>query len=345
MIGLNGAAQLEKIIDGLASPIGIAFDDERLFVVESQGEKVSYFYVDEESPVSYDAVLSLRHPIDITINDGKVFISEFGINLRSHKVLYVSLNNLGLGATKTVIGKDLNSPVGIAYHDEVIFVAEYAGNKISKFDYNLEKPRAGILLTDVSTPTDLTIKGDYIYFAEKTKGMIFRKFIYERSTLYKEIIISKLDHPEGIAINGEYLYFSSTSNNLISRINISGGRTAVVERVAEVNEPGARLAFRNNDLYISQSTEGAIYRLNSYTLAVENSSLKNKVRLHPNPTSGYLEFKNLKNGSEINIFSLQGENMMSFKFSQDEKVDVSSFETGTYLLSIDGKETYRFIKE
>ena len=49
LIGLNGAAQTEKIIDGLLSPIGIAFHNDKLFVVESIGEKVSYFYVDDKS--------------------------------------------------------------------------------------------------------------------------------------------------------------------------------------------------------------------------------------------------------------------------------------------------------
>ena len=345
MIGLNGAAQMEKIIDGLSSPVGIAFHNDKLFVVESMGDKVSYFYVDGNSPVSNDAVLSLEYPVDVTVSDGKLFISEFGSLFSYPKVLYVDLNNLGLGAKKIIIGEKLEVPIGIASQEGIVFIAESNGDKISKIDYRLEKPRKSTVVTGVYGPSDIVLLDDYIYFTEQTSGMISRKYIYDRSTVSKEIILSKVNSPEGIAINGNYLYFSSNSDNKISRIDISRGITAVVETVVTVHESGARIAFRNNEMYISQRSEGAVYKMNLGVLGIDNFSSNEDIKLHPNPTSDVLNLNNIKNGSEIIIYNLQGKNMLSTELYRDEKIDVSRLETGTYLLTIEGTETIRYIKE
>ena len=343
LIGLTCSAQLEKVIDGLEGPMGIAFDDDKLFVAESMGGKVSYFYVHDQFPTTNIALQGLEYPVGLTISSDKIIVAELGSLFSVPRVLSASINEIGIGAPIKVVVDYLNTPSGLAFANNDVFIADFDDGKVLKVNTNSIKPPILDVLVDLAGPSDIIIQGKYLYLAERTSGMISRKDIYERDFNDKLVLISKLDSPEGVTINGKYLYFSSHNNKLISRIDISNGQTAVVEKVVEVNESGARLAFHDDVLYISQNYEGAIYKFKSEALAVEKKQMEDIV-LFPNPASEFITIQGLTISDDIQIVNLNGTAVMHINAENRSRANISHLPSGVYFIRVSNERMIKLLK-
>jgi len=199
------------------------------------------------------------------------------------------------------------------------------------------------VLIKLAGPSDILIRKEYVFLAERTSGSISRKSIFDLSVTGKEVLVDKLDKPEGIALNGDYLYFSSLNNNIISRIDISNGLTSVVEEVVEVNEPGARLAFYGDILYISQRFEGAIYKFTPKVIGVDENE-NEKIVLFPNPASYFITIKGAERRENIQVVSLNGAPVMSINAKESGRVNISHLQAGVYFIRVNHQRTLKFVK-
>ncbi len=101
----------------------------------------------------------------------------------------------------------------------------------------------------------------------------------------------------------------------------------------------------------SDISENSIEVVRTTTLAVEDNQIDISLRLFPNPTTDFINITTQsRNGYQATIYSITGQQIMSRTFTTSEnRLDVSRFSNGMYLLEIVDQDTntrsiQRFIK-
>ena len=90
-------------------------------------------------------------------------------------------------------------------------------------------------------------------------------------------------------------------------------------------------------IYYCNIFNGTIHRLvNNNVLDLTNNSVET-LRLYPNPTSNYIQFKGIKELSEVKIYSTSGQELLSFSTSsqQSHKINLPN---GVYLVEVKSGE-------
>ena len=70
------------------------------------------------------------------------------------------------------------------------------------------------------------------------------------------------------------------------------------------------------------------------------------MEIYPNPTKDFIEFKNIKTGSEISIYNLRGELVEKYIY-KSYKYSLENIKTGIYLLEVQQnlmREYFKIIK-
>ncbi len=89
---------------------------------------------------------------------------------------------------------------------------------------------------------------------------------------------------------------------------------------------------------------------NNRLIGIKEISLKNRVKVYPNPAQGVLniDFENINENVEINLVNVLGQTIYSEKISKAMNVrtiDISGFAKGVYTLSLSGKAQYKVVVE
>ena len=61
-------------------PLGIAIDDNMLYIAERSGNKISVKDLSSSGPFATDFITGLNNPFDVAINNTSIFILEAGAN-------------------------------------------------------------------------------------------------------------------------------------------------------------------------------------------------------------------------------------------------------------------------
>lgn len=97
--------------------------------------------------------------------------------------------------------------------------------------------------------------------------------------------------------------------------------------------------------FVGYPANGTVYRFTPITSASVTDNLFTTVKVYPNPTADRLVLENMLTAKEYTIFALNGAVVKKGTVSQENNsIDVSAFQTGTYLLKIDSS-TLKFIKK
>lgn len=112
----------------------------------------------------------------------------------------------------------------------------------------------------------------------------------------------------------------------------------------------------NWDVSMTNPCDNAVYlygQSEDYMLDVKESLAtsditKNSVSIYPNPVRNVLNFSNAKQISNVEIYNVAGQKVKSIANLSDDKIELSSLTTGTYIIkaNIDGfVKSFKFIKE
>ena len=101
------------------------------------------------------------------------------------------------------------------------------------------------------------------------------------------------------------------------------------------------------DIFISKTNNGLWDNNYDNNLLLSNSEINfNRTGIYPNPTKDFIEFKNIKTGSEISIYSLSGELVEKYIYNS-YKHSLENIKTGIYLIEVQqnlNKEYFKIIK-
>lgn len=88
---------------------------------------------------------------------------------------------------------------------------------------------------------------------------------------------------------------------------------------------------------------GTIYRFTRSTLSTEEFQPNATLRLSPNPSENFIFFSGILNIKKYEIYNLLGNKIAEGSISNNEKIDITHYQTGIYLVKMD-KKVLRFIK-
>ena len=101
----------------------------------------------------------------------------------------------------------------------------------------------------------------------------------------------------------------------------------------------------------NQLANGYYPALNLQTLSIEDNSLEAQIKVFPNPTSQSLYVSHPElNSFGIQIVDLNGKQVYSGIINKEQPLDISNYTQGTYLVTIENRETnnknkYKIIKK
>ena len=103
--------------------------------------------------------------------------------------------------------------------------------------------------------------------------------------------------------------------------------------------------------WVAHASSGCDTNVTNYlaTLSTNDFTLKNNIKIYPNPTDNFLFIDNIeKQIQKIEIFDLQGRMIKTINENSDKyQIDISNLLSTTYLIKLStetGSETVRFIK-
>lgn len=99
-------------------------------------------------------------------------------------------------------------------------------------------------------------------------------------------------------------------------------------------------------LIITNSTNGNKIFYNNAFLATKENIIKKTFKLYPNPSTDLVIIENVEKNLKLKINDLSGKILFETLTSdKNQKIDISSFPTGQYILSIESFRSEIFIKK
>jgi len=142
------------------------------------------------------------------------------------------------------------------------------------------------------------------------------------------------DNPRNFATCGGRLYFAAQDkgSNLELWMMETVDATPVKISDLEGNSFPHSLTDVNNSLYFITTTTKTLYKYSAEPTGVENIKM-NTFTIYPNPAVDVVEISSPNEISEVKIFTLNGQQIMSISGNQN-KINVSNLKSGAYIVSM-----------
>ena len=161
-------------------------------------------------------------------------------------------------------------PIGTALNGSDLYVSALLGNKIVKIDLTQPFPvTPTTVLSNITTPTGLTVIGDYLYFNVDFGANIpgipgarsARIDLTSPSPVIEQLQTNNTTDAQGFAVIGDTLYIGS-ANNGIYRIDLS--LPLPQDGIQITSEKCSGIAIRGNELYYGKYDGTTVYKINRH---------------------------------------------------------------------------------
>jgi hypothetical protein len=146
------------------------------------------------------------------------------------------------------------------------------------------------------------------------------------------------DSGNGDFINPSLIYYNSTGNNASPNPPSNSFGTWVENTVVTLGQCGGNLSTTNSTM------TGDVH---SSSLAINESTVKSKIQIFPNPVSDIITISGIENATSVQIFNMAGQLVKDD--IPDKKINVSTLTAGVYLLRVNTKDSqtheFKFLKK
>lgn len=333
LVTINLNAQIVDVLTtGLSDPAGIAISGNTLYIAESFGaNKISKIDISSASPTKIDVVTGLSGPDGLAISGNTLYIAE----INADKISKIDISS-ATPTVETVITGVLE-PTGIVVNGNNLYIAEYNAGKISKLD--LTTLIKTDYITNISGPTGLVINNNTLYFSDFDTNIVSKVDLTATVPVVTQVSGGFVE-PAFLNLVGTELYVAEYGSGVLSKINTTN---SVVTNVASNLGGVYGLVSNSTNLFLSQRDTNKISKISFSNLSTTNFDIENQVSIYPNPSSNYLNLKNVLKNSKITISDLNGRIIKEFTY-QKTTIDIQSLEKGIYFLTINNDKTLKFIK-
>lgn len=176
-------------------------------------------------------------------------------------------------------------------------------------------------------------------------------FIYGKA-LISQVFDNKLYFIQNESNPGIYSTDGTVSGtSIVGKKSIINNNASVVNSTQAITQFPDQLKTIGNNLYFAasfDSSPSSLWRIINPNLGVSEYENLN-MSVFPNPTSDYLHINSTEKLKSITVFDFLGKNILTKNtFSNEEKIDLSKFNSGIYLVKIESEngkiKTQKIIK-
>lgn len=149
--------------------------------------------------------------------------------------------------------------------------------------------------------------------------------------------------PTGLAFDGTYIW--SVDNDLDQLHKIDPATYTVIETF---NTPGnipTGLTFDGQYLWLVDNGTDIIYQIDIGLLSVLEFQFTNSIKIHPNPSSEFIQVIGLKEKENYKIYNIHGVEIINGIISNNEQIDIRDFADGLFFLKFDNGDNIKFLKK
>ena len=338
-------AQTTDVVTGLEGPIEMALHGNDLYFVETTGDRISKIDITLNTPTA-DIVIDKFTPTAIALKGNDLYVGYL------NNISKINLNAVTPTVELVITVPELSRPYGMVFNGNDLYVADNGNGtdfaKIYKVDLSSSTPTAEIIVDvdgGLEGPYKILLNGNDLYISETTGNKI-SKIDITASTPTPTDVVTGLNRPIGMALNGNDLYIAEVTGNKISKIDISATiPTTPTEVTTGLLEAPFAFLINSNDLYIAETNGNKISKFNMGTLSTNENSTVSDVKLHPNPTSDFIEISGLTETENYTLHNISGAKINSGIISVNEKIDIKKLINGVYFLRFENGNSIKFIKE
>ena len=210
-------------------------------------------------------------------------------------------------------------------------------------------PRTYYLVGGIDTAGNHLFYADLNYYSESEQSCVE---VIKKPSSNNYYLISNIHQ-----FSNNKIFYAELNNQWVQvgTSNINGNINDIVNGLDTLQYSNGFVAIGNTqetnngvtDIFISKTNNGLWDSNYDNNLLLSNSEINfNRTEIYPNPTKDFIEFKNIKNGSKISIYSLSGELVEKYIYNS-YKHSLENIKTGIYLLEVQqnlNKEFFKIIK-
>jgi len=243
-----------------------------------------------------------------------------------------------------------------ASHVEIVDVTDKSNPvQIKSFNYPTTGYTHQNWLTEDHKYMLLGDEGDEFDFGFNTRTVVFDLTDLDNPTLHYEYFGPNASVDHNLYVIGDKFYLANYSSGL-RVIDISDIDNGVFEEIgyfdSHPSNNNANYAGSWNVYPFFESGNIVISGENGFTLVKKSETLgvsefdNANFSLSPNPAKNYVTIKSINNPiTHIEIYNILGQRVLNFKFSNrvSENIDISTLNSGMYLVKINNLTTKRLI--
>ena len=162
-------------------------------------------------------------------------------------------------AQQIEVVNSLNSPFGMAYKDNYLYMTEWGANKITRIDITNPTASKEDVVVGLNNPISICFIGDKLYIAEYGGGQISYVNLTGNPVLPVSYVVLKtgINLPTDIVTDGIFLYTTEYGNHRVLKIDPANASSSTVKQIY-----GAfGLTINNDDIYVSSLLDDKVFKI------------------------------------------------------------------------------------
>ncbi|TYA59009.1 T9SS type A sorting domain-containing protein [Formosa maritima] len=364
---VNSQTNTSDYVSGLTDPTYLSMNGTDMYVLGSVNLYRIDTTINNPIPTIIYTVPENFYLVNFTINGNLIYIAlenyvEATDLFLGGRIESIDLNNLAQPAefiysTNEYISSLTNNGSTIYFTAETLVSPpdfEPFISHLDSIDASISDPEPETIisgLSDTSVIRGMLFDNNLVYLSSSDDNDILSIDVSQPNPIANTVVSGSF--ARGIFKSGNQLYMANGS--LITKIDVtnpSAGSTAVAinSTYQDINNGNPFFAnFRDvvlvgNMVYATLLNQGKVVKAIDNTLAIsEYNSDLDAISFYNNKNT--IHVTGLKNNIDVKIFSLTGQNILSEKLSiNNNSMDISNLSNGVYLLNIDNKKTFKFVK-
>jgi hypothetical protein len=367
LISLKLNAQATQFSQAVTSPKGMTVIGSDLYVSESGASKIVKLDLNSTPPLAgpfipkTDVLTGLTRPFGLSTDGTNLFIVDAGDITASIPAKIIQYNiNTGVQISIFEFTSTGPAPRGILYHNGLVYVSDVTSNKIYVFN-------PGTTVTSLEVFSDLSVAGagpvgmavnnNTMYVAGRDSNIIYR--INDVDTFDGSATLSANDYidftsdlgiwagPEFLYLDGNTLYISGRDIGNVGSVDVTSSTPlSTISLLTSATVPEQIIPY-NNNLYIAESSKITYFDLSVLSVNDNNGAISNPLsfKVYPNPTKDDINISGFEGEKSFKIYNLLGRLVMNGVASKSKKINISSLDSGMYLLKFDTGNVLKIIKE
>lgn len=335
-ISVNTYGQKDTITTAVKNPLGIVNSDNYLFIAEADDNEITKIDLTIQNPIPVAIISGFSRPNFLTVVGNFLYFTEYYEN---------RISKIDLTQTfpkPTIVVSGLNTPEYLKLNGNDLYFSEFNAGKISKIDITHSNPIPTTVISGLNTPYGLEINGNDLFYSEFSGNKISKIDITQVNPK-PTIVINDISGPlGGMKIKGNKLYFFEYQSRKISMIDITSS-TPTVKNI-DVDVAGGDIEFIGNDMYISDFENNLILKYSNQIVSISNV-INPSFEIFPNPSSDFISIKGVVEKMSGTIFNFSGVKIQEFTTHDNETLDISFLNPGTYFVVFTNGVASKFIKK